>query len=88
MFERKWFLMRGDKILGNYNSEQLLLFLTSQIQQGNKFENMPINDHTVDLPFKPNILYDTLRKYVPKLKKRYIKKVMEQSKEMMKKMHQ
>ncbi len=80
--------MRGDKILGNYNSEQLLLFLTSQIQQGNKFENMSINDHTTDLHFKPNILYDTLRKYVPKLKKRYIKKVMEQSKEMMKKMHQ
>ena len=29
--------MRGDKVLGNYNSEQLLYFLTSQIQKGNKF---------------------------------------------------
>ena len=38
LVEKKWFLMRGEKILGNYNSEQLLYFLTSQIQKGNKFE--------------------------------------------------
>ena len=88
LVEQKWFLMRGDKILGIYNSEQLLYFLTSQIQKGNKFEDMSINDHTTDMHFKPSILYDTLKKYVPKLKKRYIKKVMEQSNEMMKKMQQ
>ena len=88
LVERKWFLMKGDKILGNYNSEQLLFFLTSQIEKGNKFEDMSINDHTTDLHFKPSILYDTLRKYVPKLKKRYLKKVMEQNNEMMKKIQQ
>jgi len=88
LVDKKWFLIRGEKILGNYNSEQLLYFLTSQIQQGNKFENMSINDHTSDLHFKPIVLYDTLRKYVPKLKKRYLKKVMEQNKEMMKKIQQ
>jgi hypothetical protein len=88
LVEKKWFLMRGEKILGNYNSEQLLYFLTSQIQKGNKFEDMSINDHTTDLHFKPSILYDTLRKYVPKLKKRYLKKAMEQNNEIMKKMQQ
>ena len=88
LVERKWFLMRGDKILGNYNSEQLLYFLTSQIQQGNKFEDMSINDHTTDLHFKPSILFEILRKYVPKLKKRYIKKVMEQNNEIIRKMQQ
>ena len=72
LVEKKWFLMRGEKILGNYNSEQLLYFLTSQIQKGNKFEDMSINDHTTDLHFKPSVLYDTLRKYVPKLKKKNI----------------
>ena len=80
--------MRGDKILGIYNSEQLLYFLTSQIQKGNKFEDMSINEHTTDIDFKPSILYDTLKKYVPKLKKRYIKRVMEQNNEMMKKIQQ
>ena len=88
LVDRKWFLMRGDKVLGNYNSEQLLYFLTSQIQKGNKFEDMSINDHTTDLHFKPSILYDTLRKYVPKLKKRYLKKAIEQNNEFMKKMQQ
>ena len=88
LVERKWFLMRGEKILGNYNSEQLLYFLTSQIQKGNKFEDMSINDHTTDLHFKPSTLYDTLRKYVPKLKKRYLKKAMEENNEIMKKIQQ
>ena len=88
LVERKWFLMRGDKILGNYNSEQLFYFLASQMQQGNKFEDMSINDHTTDLHFKPSILYDSLRKYVPKLKKRYLKNLMEQNKETMRKMQQ
>ena len=88
LVDKKWFLMRGDKVLGNYNSEQLLYFLTSQIQKGNKFEDMSINDHTTDLHFKPSILYDTLRKYVPKLKKRYLKKAIEQNNEIMKKMQQ
>jgi hypothetical protein len=88
LVDKKWFLMRGEKVLGNYNSEQLLYFLTSQIQKGNKFEDMSINDHTTDLHFKPSILYDTLRKYVPKLKKRYLKKAIEQNNEFMKKMQQ
>ena len=88
LVEKKWFLMRGEKILGNYNSEQLLYFLTSQIQQGNKFEDMSINDHTTDLHFKPSMLYDILNKYVPKLKKIYIKKVLEQNNELMRKMQQ
>ena len=88
LIEKKWFLMKGEKILGNYNSEQLFYFLSSQIEKGNKFEDMSINDHTTDLHFKPSILYDILRKYVPKLKKRYLKKVMEQNNEMMKKFQQ
>ena len=58
--------MRGDKVLCNYNSEQLLYYLTSKIQKGNKLEDMSINDHTTDLHFKSRILFDTLRKYVPK----------------------
>ena len=88
MAQKKWFLMSGEKILGNYNSEELLYFLTSQIQQGNKFEDMSINDHTTDLHFKPSILYDNLRKYVPKLKRKYLQKVMEQNKEIMRKSQQ
>ena len=36
LVDRKWFLMKGEKILGHYNSEQLLFFLTSQIEKGNK----------------------------------------------------
>ena len=79
LFKSKWFLMKNDKILGSYDSEQLFFFLTSQIQQGNKFENMSISDFDTDVHFKPSDLYDILRKYVPLLKKRYLKKAMEQN---------
>lgn len=71
-----WFLMKNDKILGNFNSEQLLYFLWSQLERGNNFEGMSVNDYTTDVYFKPSDLFDLLRKYVPIFKKRYINKLM------------
>ena len=67
-----WFLMKDNKILGNYNSEQLLYFLGEELKKGNKFENVTITDYHTDVFFNPSNLFEILRSSVPKLKKRYI----------------
>lgn len=77
LIDSNWFVMKGNKILGNYNSEQLLFFLGEQIRQQNKFDGISITDYHTDVFFKPNNLFDILRKNVPKLKKKYIQNKMQ-----------
>lgn len=72
LFQRNWILMRNNKVYNNYNSEELLFFLSDQIRQGNKFENMSISDYNTDVFFKPSNLFDILRKSVPKLKRKFM----------------
>ena len=72
LFQRNWILMRNNKVYNNYNSEELLFFLSDQIRQGNKFENMSVSDYNTDVFFKPLNLFDILRKSVPKLKRKYM----------------
>jgi len=72
LFDANWFLLKNNKIIGNYNSEQLLYFLNSEFQMGNDFENMGITDYVTDMFFLPINLYDLLKKFVPKLKMHYL----------------
>ena len=72
LIEKNWFLMRDGKILGNYNSEELLFLLDEKIKEGNNFNNISINDYQTDVVFQPKILYEILKEYVPKIKKKYL----------------
>lgn len=74
--EPNWFLMKDNKILGNYNSEELYYFLGEKIREGEKFENVCISDYHTDLVFQPKNLYEILKDKVPKLTKKYIKSKM------------
>ena len=76
LIEANWFLMKDNKIVGNYNSEELLFFLGEKIKDGEQFENVWISDYHTDLVFQPKNLYDILKEKVPSLKKNYMKSKM------------
>ena len=60
--------MAGDnKILGNFNSIDLLGFLEKKIKDGSKFENVWITDYETDIYFTPTNLYEILKENVPKI---------------------
>jgi hypothetical protein len=72
LIKKNWFLMRDGKILGNYNSEELLFLLDEKIKEGNNFNNISISDYQTDVVFQPKILYEILKEHVPKIKKKYL----------------
>ena len=67
--------MRNNKVVFNFNSEELFYYLGEQIRYGNKFENISICDFQTDLFFIPSNLFDILRNTVPKLKKMYLQQM-------------
>ena len=71
-----WFLMKDNKILGNYTSEELFYLLGEKIRDGEKFENVCISDFQTDLVFQPKNLYEILKEKVPKLTKTFLKSKM------------
>ena len=71
-----WFLMKDNKILGNYTSEELFYLLGEKIREGEKFENVCISDFQTDLVFQPKNLYEILKEKVPKLTKKFFKSKM------------
>ena len=71
LFQRNWIVMRNNKVYMNFNSEELLMFLSEEIRKGNKFENMSVSDYNTDVFFRCTNLFDILRKSVPKLKRKY-----------------
>ena len=72
LIEKNWFLMKDGKILGNYNSEELLFLLDEKIKEGNSFNNINISDYQTDVVFQPKILYEILKEHVSKIKKKYL----------------
>ena len=76
LFDKNWILMRNNKVVFNFNSEELFYYLGEQIRYGNKFENISICDFQTDLFFMPSNLFDILRNTVPKLKKLYLQQKM------------
>ena len=68
-----WFLMKDNKILGNYTSEELFYLLGEKIREGEKFENVCISDFQTDLVFQPKNLYEILKEKVPKLAKKFLR---------------
>ena len=72
LIEKNWFLMKDGKILGNYNSEELLFLLDEKIKEGNSFNNISISDYQTDVVFQPKILYEILKEHVSKIKKKYL----------------
>jgi hypothetical protein len=72
LIEKNWFLMKDGKILGNYNSEELLFLLDEKIKEGNDFNNISINDYQTDVVFQPKILYEILKEHVSKIKQKYL----------------
>ena len=71
-----WFLMKDNKILGNYTSEELFYLLGEKIREGEKFENVCISDFQTDLVFQPKNLYEILKEKVPKLAKKFLRSKM------------
>jgi hypothetical protein len=69
----KWFIMKDNKIIGNYNSEELLFFLNEKLNDPQYLETIWINDYNTDLAFKPKNLHEILKEKVPGLKRRYLK---------------
>lgn len=69
MFEANWFLMKDNKIIGNYNSEELFFFLSEKINENKILENVSISDYHTDVFFKPTNLLEILKEFVPKIKK-------------------
>ena len=78
LIEKNWFLMRDGKILGNYNSEELLFLLEEKIKEGNNFNNISISDYQTDVVFQPKILYEILKEHVSKIKKKYLESKLNQ----------
>ena len=78
LFDKNWILMRNNKVVFNFNSEELFYYLGEQIRYGNKFENISICDFQTDLFFIPSNLFDILRNTVPKLKKMYLQQKMKE----------
>ena len=79
LIEKNWFLMRDGKILGNYNSEELLFLLDEKIKEGNNFNNISISDYQTDVVFQPKILYEILKEHVSKIKKKYLESKLNQT---------
>jgi hypothetical protein len=66
--KRGWFLMADkDKILGNFNSIDLLTFLEEKIKSNYKFDNIWITDYDTDIYFTPSNLYEVLKENIPKI---------------------
>lgn len=71
MQQSNWFLMKDNKILGNYTSQELFYLLGKKINEGEQFDNVSISDFQTDLVFQPKSLFDILKEKVPKLIKRF-----------------
>ena len=71
MQQPNWFLMKDNKILGNYTSQELFSLLGKKINEGEQFDKVSISDFQTDLVFKPRSLFDILKEKVPKLIKRF-----------------
>lgn len=71
MQQPNWFLMKDNKILGNYTSQELFYLLGKKINEGEQFDKVSISDFQTDLVFKPRSLFDILKEKVPKLIKRF-----------------
>ena len=66
--KRGWFLMaEKDKIMGNFNSIDLLSFLDEKFRSGFKFEGMWLTDYDTDIYFTPTNLYEILKENLPKI---------------------
>lgn len=71
MQQSNWFLMKDNKILGNYTSQELFYLLGKKINEGEQFDKVSISDFQTDLVFQPKSLFDILKEKVPKLIKRF-----------------
>ena len=68
LIERNWILMKENKIIINYNSDELLLFLDGRFKLGDQLIDYCIHDYQTDIVFQPLILYEILNEYLPKVK--------------------
>ena len=68
LIERNWILMKENKIIINYNSDELLLFLDGRFKLGDQLIDYCIHDYQTDVVFQPLILYEILNEYLPKVK--------------------
>ena len=81
LIERNWILMKDNKIIINYNSDELLIFLISKFKLGDNLNDYCIHDYQTDVVFQPKMLYEILFEYVPKLKFYFWKNVLEKNNE-------
>jgi hypothetical protein len=68
LIQRGWFLMtENNKILGNFNSIDLLGYLDAEFKSKNNFNNVWITDYETDIYFTASNLYEILKETVPKI---------------------
>ena len=68
LVERNWILIKENKIIINYNSDELFLFLDGRFKLGDQLIDYCIHDYQTDVVFQPLILYEILNEYLPKVK--------------------
>jgi len=73
LIQRGWFLMNDNRIMGNFNSLDMLSYLDDKIKD-NKVENLAITDYETDIYFTPNNLYEILKETLPKIMGKVMKK--------------
>ena len=66
-----WFLMKDNKILGNYTSQDLFYLLGKKINKSEQFDNVFISDFQTDLVFQPKSLFEILKEKVPIFTRKY-----------------
>jgi hypothetical protein len=68
LVQRGWFLMsENNKILGNFNSLDLLIYLDDEFEAQSDMTKVWITDYETDIYFTPSNLYEALKDTVPKL---------------------
>jgi hypothetical protein len=68
LVQRGWFLMsENNKILGNFNSLDLLIYLDEEFEAEADMSKVWITDYETDIYFTPSNLYEALKDTVPKL---------------------
>jgi hypothetical protein len=68
LVQRGWFLMsENNKILGNFNSLDLLIWLDEEFEAESDMSKVWITDYETDIYFTPSNLYEALKDTVPKL---------------------
>ena len=70
LIKQNWFVIKNNSIMGNFNSEELLIYLEYKTKEDLK--EITINDYDTDFVFLPDRIFEILKSSLPKLKQKYL----------------